>query len=75
MTGIHGDGLEGQYVCYERNRIFPESDEGAVTEHMASQIMGDIAGADFCLDIHASNIFLREILQVRMSEGMRITSI
>lgn len=109
VTGIHGDELEGQYVCYElnrvlkeqkehvkgivdiypamnplgvdsitrgvpgfdidMNRIFPGSDEGAVTEHMAGQIMGDIAGADFCVDIHASNIFLREILQVRMSEG------
>lgn len=109
VTGIHGDELEGQYVCYElnrilreqkervkgivdiypamnplgvdsitrgvpgfdidMNRIFPGSEEGAVTEHIATQIMEDISGADFCVDIHASNIFLREILQVRMSEG------
>lgn len=30
--------------------------------------MNDIKGADICIDIHASNIFLREIPQVRISE-------
>ena len=83
VTGIHGDELEGQYVCYElnrilreqkervkgivdiypamnplgvdsitrgvpgfdidMNRIFPGSEEGAVTEHIATQIMEDIS--------------------------------
>ena len=37
-------------------------------EKVAAAIVGDIAGADLCLDIHASNIFVREIPQVRISE-------
>lgn len=107
VTGVHGDELEGQLVCYEvnrilrekkeflkgivdiypalnplgldsitrgvpgfdidMNRIFPGDEEGAVTEHIASEIMEDISGSDFCVDLHASNIFLREIPQIRMS--------
>ncbi len=102
VTGIHGDELEGQYVCYElirrlgenghllngivdiypsmnplgmdsikrempifdldMNMIFPGSETGAVAEHIAAAIMNDIKGADICIDIHASNIFLREML-------------
>ena len=109
VTGVHGDELEGQFVCYEinriirenkdcltgivdiypalnplgidsitrglpgfdidMNRIFPGDEEGAVSEHIASEIMADIKGSDFCVDLHASNIFLREIPQIRMSEA------
>jgi predicted deacylase len=108
VTGIHGDELEGQYVCYElikkineniqflngivdiypalnplgidsvhrgmptfdldMNRIFPGSENGAMAEHVASKIIEDIDGADMCIDLHSSNIFLREIPQVRVSE-------
>ncbi len=53
----------------DMNRIFPGSESGSVPEYVASKIVEDIAGADLCIDIHASNIFLREIPQVRMSEG------
>lgn len=107
VTGTHGDELEGQYVCYEvnriirenpdclkgiveiypalnplgvdsisrgvpmfdldMNRIFPGDENGAVAEHMAARIIKDIAGADLCVDIHASNIFLREIPQARIN--------
>ena len=108
VTGIHGDELEGQYVCYElirkineniellngivdiypalnplgidsvhrgmptfdldMNRIFPGSENGAMAEHVAAKIIEDIEGADMCIDLHSSNIFLREIPQVRVSE-------
>lgn len=107
VTGTHGDELEGQYVCYElnriisehreclkgiveiypalnplgvdsisrgipmfdldMNRIFPGNEEGAVAEHVAAKIVQDITGADLCIDIHASNIFLREIPQARVN--------
>ncbi|PKM94642.1 MAG: succinylglutamate desuccinylase [Firmicutes bacterium HGW-Firmicutes-1] len=109
VTGIHGDELEGQYVCYQiikrlkdnqdkltgivdvypalnplgidsisrgipmfdmdMNRIFPGSENGAVAENIASKILKDIAEATMCIDIHSSNIFLREAPQVRMSEA------
>ena len=111
VTGTHGDELEGQYVCYElnrilkeqkehlkgiveiypalnplgvdsisrgipmfdldMNRIFPGSEEGSVAEHVAAKIVEDIAGADLCIDIHASNIFLREIPQARINVNTR----
>ena len=53
----------------DMNRIFPGSESGSVPEHVAAKIVEDIAGADLCIDIHASNIFLREVPQVRMNEG------
>ena len=111
VTGTHGDELEGQYVCYElnriiknnmnklkgivdiypalnplgidsiqrgipmfdldMNRIFPGNENGAMAEHVASKIIADISGADMCIDIHASNIFLREIPQVRINEDSK----
>lgn len=114
VTGIHGDELEGQYICYElirrltaepeklngivdvypcvnplgmetivrriptfdldMNRSFPGSLEGDMSEYAAAKLVEDIAGADFCVDLHASNIFLREIPQVRLAkEQERLT--
>ncbi|MGN0292018.1 MAG: M14 family metallopeptidase [Lachnospiraceae bacterium] len=108
VTGIHGDELEGQYVCFEliqrikaekekltgivdiypamnplgidsitrgipafdldMNRLFPGNREGDMTEYLASQIIEDVAGSDVCVDIHASNIYLTEIPQIRINE-------
>ena len=108
VTGIHGDELEGQYVCYllmnrirssiqdlhavvdiypsmnplgmdsiqrgiplfdlDMNRIFPGSSQGTMAEYTASRIVEDAAGADVAIDIHASNIFLKEMPQVRINE-------
>lgn len=108
VTGIHGDELEGQYVCFElirrikeekekltgivdiypamnplgidsvtrgipafdldMNRLFPGNKEGDMTEYLASQIIEDVAGSDVCIDIHASNIYLTEIPQIRINE-------
>lgn len=108
VTGIHGDELEGQYVCYEvnrrinenkqfltgivdiypamnplgmdsvtrgipsfdmdMNRLFPGNNDGSMIEYIASEIMEDLSGADLCIDIHASNIYLTEIPQIRINE-------
>jgi len=108
ITGIHGDELEGQYVCWlmqkriqehpgcltgtvdiypamnpfgidsvtrgipafdlDMNRIFPGSVDGDMNEYIAAQIVEDIAGSDVAVDIHASNIYLTEIPQVRINE-------
>ncbi len=108
VTGIHGDELEGQYVCFEvirriraeadklsgivdiypamnplgidsitrgipafdldMNRLFPGNREGDMTEYLADQIIRDLAGSDVCIDIHASNIYLTEIPQIRINE-------
>lgn len=50
------------------NRIFPGSEDGHMCEYAAYKVIQDINGADCCIDIHASNVFLREIPQVRVSE-------
>lgn len=108
VTGIHGDELEGQYVCFElvrrineqkdmltgtvdvypamnplgidsitrgipafdldMNRLFPGNKDGDMTEYMAAKIIKDVEGSDVCIDIHASNIFLTEIPQIRINE-------
>jgi len=52
----------------DMNRIFPGSTTGSLAESVAHDIVRDIEGADICIDIHSSNIFLREIPQVRISE-------
>jgi uncharacterized protein len=110
VTGIHGDELEGQYVCYElirrlrenidmlngtvdvypalnplgvdsvtrgiptfdldMNRIFPGEIQGHQIENTAYRIIQDLKGADMVLDIHASNIFLREMPQARINAKM-----
>lgn len=108
VTGIHGDELEGQYVCFElqrrieqdknclsgivdiypamnplgidsitrgipafdldMNRLFPGNIDGSMTEYLAACIMEDVKGSDCVLDIHASNIYLTEIPQIRINE-------
>lgn len=113
VTGIHGDELEGQYVCFElqrrieqdkeclagivdiypamnplgidsitrgipafdldMNRMFPGDIEGSMVEYMVARIMEEVAGSDCVLDIHASNIYLTEIPQIRINELHRDT--
>ena len=108
VTGIHGDELEGQYVCYElqrrideekdklsgivdiypamnplgidsitrgipafdldMNRLFPGNKDGNMTEYLAAGIIEDVQGSDCVVDIHASNIYLTEIPQIRINE-------
>ena len=107
VTGIHGDELEGQYVCFElirrinaqkeklrgtvdiypalnplgidsitrgipafeldMNRLFPGDVKGNMTEYLTARIVEDLAGSAVVLDIHASNIYLTEIPQIRVN--------
>lgn len=108
VTGIHGDELEGQYVCFElarrieaeyekltgivdiypamnplgidsitrgipafdldMNRLFPGNIDGNMTEYLAAEMIKDVSGSDLVIDIHASNIYLTEIPQIRINE-------
>lgn len=52
----------------DMNRTFPGNKDGAVTEQIAYQITQDLLGSDLVVDIHASNIFLTEVPQARISE-------
>lgn len=53
----------------DMNRTFPGSERGSMSEYVAARLIRDMAGADVCIDIHASNIFLRELPQVRINEN------
>jgi uncharacterized protein len=119
VSGVHGDELEGLYVCHllaawldellesnpgallgtvelypalntlgldtltrgvpvfdtDLNRAFPGSPEGPLPARLADAIMTQLSGACLVVDIHASNIYLREIPQVRINqefEGMLV---
>lgn len=50
------------------NRIFPGESGGPAAEYFAGEVINDVKGSDIAIDIHASNIFLREMPQVRISE-------
>ncbi len=109
VSGIHGDEIEGLYVCHrlarwlsehpkalrgrielypaanplglstlqrivpvfesDLNRNFPGHREGLVPQRMAEALMRSTQDAALVIDIHASNIFLREIPQVRISKA------
>lgn len=51
----------------DMNRVFPGAKDGTMVEVICSSIVDDISGSDVCVDVHASNIFLKEIPQIRMS--------
>ena len=114
VSGIYGDELQGQFVCYEvtrrikenykclkgivdiypainpmameaktreipgseldMNELFPGAKSGAIGEYAANCLIEDLVSdadgpkTEFCLDIHGSNIYLNEILQIRMND-------
>jgi len=51
----------------DMNRIFPGDPLGTMAEQTAHAIIEDIRGADMVIDIHSSNLYLRETLQVRIN--------
>ena len=51
----------------DMNRIFPGSTEGSMAEQAAHAIVEDLKGADLVIDIHSSNLYLRETPQVRIN--------
>ncbi len=51
----------------DMNRVFPGSKDGTMAEVLCASIVEDLLGSDVCIDVHSSNIFLREIPQIRIS--------
>lgn len=51
----------------DMNRVFPGSRDGTMIETICAGIIEDIQGADICIDVHSSNIYLRELPQIRIS--------
>jgi uncharacterized protein len=63
------DTLQRVVPVYEvdLNRSFPGHADGPLPQRIADAAMRHLAGAALVIDIHASNIFLREIPQVRVA--------
>ena len=55
-------------IGMDMNRMFPGSRDGNAMEQIAAAVVEDLIGADLCIDVHSSDIFLQEIPQVRLSE-------
>lgn len=51
----------------DMNRIFPGNEHGTMAEQTAYKICEDLKGANMVLDIHSSNLYLRESPQVRIN--------
>lgn len=51
----------------DMNRVFPGTKQGTMVEVICSSIIDDLCGSDICVDVHSSNIFLKEIPQIRIS--------
>lgn len=108
VSGIHGDEIEGLYVCHELarwlennskwlkgrvelypaanplgimtmnravpvfesdlNRNFPGHPDGLLPQRIAATLIEKCKGAALVIDVHASNIFLRELPQVRIND-------
>lgn len=51
----------------DMNRIFPGDPQGTLAEQAAYRIVEDLKGADMVIDIHSSNLYLRETPQVRIN--------
>lgn len=48
--------------------VFPGDLDGGMEEYTAARLVGDMEGAACCIDIHSSNIFLKELPQVRIND-------
>ena len=66
------DSVKRGYPAFDldMNRIFPGDPQGHLIENVAHQIIQDLKGADMVIDIHSSNIFLREMPQARVNVEM-----
>ncbi len=51
----------------DMNRIFPGNPNGTMVEQAAYTIVEDLKGADMVIDVHSSNLYLRETPQVRIN--------
>lgn len=51
----------------DMNRIFPGNPNGTMAEQTAYHIVEDLKGANLVIDIHSSNLYLRETPQVRIN--------
>lgn len=52
----------------DMDRIFPGSHDASPFEAMAADLVEDVCGAQVAFDLHSSDIYLRELPQIRINE-------
>lgn len=52
----------------DMDRIFPGNGAASPYEAIAADLVADVKGAQVAFDLHASNIYLREVPQIRVDE-------
>ncbi len=64
------DAIIRSFPLYEidLNRAFPGNSEEFLPAQVVHALTEDVKGSDIAIDIHSSNIFLREIPQIRINE-------
>jgi len=64
------DSITRAFPVYEvdLNRAFPGGATSFLPSHVVYELSQDVKGSDIAIDIHSSNIFLREIPQIRINK-------
>ncbi|WP_333803705.1 M14 family metallopeptidase [Sulfurospirillum sp.] len=71
MNPMGIDSINRLFPFYDvdLNRTFPGHTADFLPAQVASAIVETVRGSDFAIDIHASNIFLKELPQIRISRS------
>lgn len=64
------DSITRSFPMYEvdLNRAFPGDAKSFLPSHLVYELSQDVQGSDIAIDIHSSNIFLKEIPQIRINK-------
>lgn len=64
------DSITRSFPIYEvdLNRAFPGDKTSFLPSHVVYELSQDVKGSDIAIDIHSSNIFLKEIPQIRINK-------
>jgi hypothetical protein len=70
VNALGVDSITRGFPVYEvdLNRVFPGSKEEYLPGQLVHALSLDVKGSDIAIDIHSSNIFLREIPQIRINK-------
>lgn len=55
-------------IDMDLNRMFPGSQDGTMMDKVTAGIVDSLLGSDICIDVHASDTFVKEIPQARISD-------
>lgn len=70
VNSLGVDSITRSFPSYDidLNRAFPGGDNEFLPGQVVHALANDVKGSDIAIDIHSSNIFLREIPQIRINK-------